>query len=366
MNDLEAAARQLVKAVDGINWDAAQVGSSIDAIHRFGEHATAEQRDFALKVLVDRLHLFSVDDGDGTAHVAITAGTLVEFGASAEPLAEVLLEKIPSVLIAARECADVCLADPRTPTEIPEDDQSDLLTEVDQCPILGEVFRDHLEQHRARAALAYLEQWTLAAVAAWTRSRADLLRAKNDPHLVELAECMAESEASWLRVLLGAQLESSWVVLCPMEERGFRVLLDGVASNQDLHVQLAAALIPRGIEGTACSDDVVAYLEGHGKTPKKKWVAGTWNLYDYRAGVLDLADGSQVPHEYWVWAEGIPNDIPQLPGEPILIIGPASVQRSWSLERTFSALPSRVKMIEELQRSAWETEMARVRTAGLD
>lgn len=366
MNDLEATARQLAKAVNGINWDAAQVGGSIDAIHQLGKGAPTEQLDRALSVLVDRLRQFSVDDGDDTAHVAITAGTLVEFGASAEPLAEILLEKVPTVLFAARECADVCLADPRTPVESPEEDEGNLLTEVDQRPILREVFRDHLKQRRARAALAYLEQWTLATVAAWTRSRANLLRAKSDPQLVELADRMAESEASWIRVLLGAQLDSSWLVLCPMEKRGFRVVLDGVVSNQDFHVQLAAALIPRGIKGTACSSEVIAYLEGRGKAPRKKWVDGTWNLYDYRAGVLDLAEGSQVPHEYWVWAEGIPNDIPQLPGEPLLIIGPASIQRSWSLERTFSALPSRIKVVEELRGSEWDFQMARVRAACCD
>lgn len=192
MSDLKAAARQLVQAVDGINWDAAQVSASIDAIHRFGERAKTEQLNLALKLLVNRLQRFTVEDGDGTAHVAITGGTLVEFGASAEPLAEVLLEKIPSVLSAARECADVCLADPRTPTDIPVNDEDELLTEVDQRPILREVFRDHLEQHRARATLAYLEQWTLAAVAAWTRSRDAVLRGRNEPHLIELAESMAE------------------------------------------------------------------------------------------------------------------------------------------------------------------------------
>lgn len=278
MNDLETAARLLVKAVDGIDWDAAQVGDSIDAIHRFGKCAATEELDAALNLLVDRLRRFSVEDADGTAHVAITAGTLIEFGASATPLAEVLLEKIPSVLRAARECADVCLADPRTPVIDSEDEQADVMTEVDQRPILREVFRDHLLKHRARAALAYLEQWTLAAVAAWTRSREGLVGAASDSRVVELAEKMAESEAHWLRALLGVQLESSWLVLCPLESRGFRIQLDGVVSNQDLHVQLAAALVPREIDGTACADEVVSCLEGHGNSPKKKWVSGRWEL----------------------------------------------------------------------------------------
>jgi hypothetical protein len=82
--------------------------------------------------------------------------------------------------------------------------------------------------------------------------------------------------------------------------------------------------------------------------------------------VLDLADGNQIPNEYWVWAEGIPNDVPKLHGESILIIGPASIERFWTLERTFSALPSRVRVTEELQRPEWDAEMVRVRAACLE
>ena len=290
----------------------------------------------------------------------MTAGVLVEFGASASPLAAVLLKRLPSVLQVARECADACLADPRTPAEVPEDEELDLLTEVDQRPVLREVFRDHLEKKRAFATLAYLEQWTLAAVASWTRSRNHLIRASCDANLGELATRMDESAAHWLRTLLGVQIDSSWLVLCPVASRGFRVLLDGVVSNQDLHVQLAAALVPRGIDGTACSDEIVAYLEGRAERPRENHVEGTWNLYDYRAASLDLSDGNKVPTKYWVWAEGIPNDIPRLAEEPALIVGPASIERSWSLGRIFSALPSRVSVIEELPGNEFEAEWTRI------
>lgn len=358
MQDLFAAVKDLTAAVDGIDWDPGLVQSSIQAIHQFGRRAAPDDLNASLQTLVERLRRFRTEDGDGTAHAALTAGTLVEFGACPDPLAKVLAEKIPLVLQAARECANVCLADPRTPAECPDDEELQILTEVDHRPILTEVFRDYLAEDRSRAVLAYLEQWTLAAVAAWTRSRESLARAVADQALINLADALAASDAQWLRTLLGVQLDATWTVFCPLQRRGFRILLDGVVSNQDLHVQLAAALVPLGIDGTACSEDVVAYLEGRTERPAK-WVAGTWNLYDYRAARLDLSDGDQVPPEYWVWAEGIPNDIPRLTGQPVLIVGPASINRSWTLARTFSSLPSRVRVVEELEPSQYDMEISR-------
>ncbi|MCA9125165.1 MAG: hypothetical protein KDB11_33550 [Planctomycetales bacterium] len=57
------------------------------------------------------------------------------------------------MLRVTREYADVCLADPRTPAEVPEGEEFDLLTEVYKKPILREVLRDPLEKKRAVATI---------------------------------------------------------------------------------------------------------------------------------------------------------------------------------------------------------------------
>lgn len=404
--ELDAAIRDLTEAVSGVDWDAERVQENVQTILGEVEDASTDELDAALACLVDRIRAHEVADGDGTAHVAITAGTLVENGADAAPLARVLLEKIPEVLRAARRYADLCLADPRTPAageddeSLDEDEDSidddevladDLdegeedwseeeaedwteedwseddedsdeleeggegeITHVDQRPILREVFRDHLAEDRGgAAALAYLGSWTLPAIAAWTRDRDCLWRASQNEELVGLAERMFDSEAHWLRHLLGAQLDARWLVLCPLESRGFEVAVDGVVSNFDLHALLAAALIPLGIPGESNPPEITDYLSGRGPAPQQNHVVGSWNLYDHRAAGHDLRDGSRVPQKYWVWGEGIPNDVPTSDGRRILVVGPAAYVRTWGVGRTFSDLDARVEVLGELDADSY-------------
>jgi hypothetical protein len=88
---------------------------------------------------------------------------------------------------------------------------------------------------------------------------------------VDLANQLADSDAHGLRILLGVQLNSTWIVLCPTQSRGFRVLIDGVVRNSDLHALMAAALIPKGIAGVANPADVIAFLEGYDQRVGDFW-----------------------------------------------------------------------------------------------
>jgi hypothetical protein len=364
-SELATAIAQLSEATRGINWSADRTQSAVDVILRASKRASSVELDQALRVLVARLRELRIDrDADGTGQIAITAGSLVEFGASPAPLADALLELLPGVLRAARRYADICLADPRTPAETPDEESDDILFEIDGRPILRAVFRSYLEKERpAAACLSHLMEWTMPSVAAWTRHRPALVRAAGDRTLVKLADELAESQASWLRTLLSVQLDATWLVLCPLESRGFEAQLDGIVSNHDLHALLAAALVPLGIPGEACSRAVISYLEGAGEAPRTNHVRGTWNLYDYRAVAYDLTDGAKVPLDVWAWGEGIPTDVPRLDDVPTLLVGPPSIVRSWSLERTFCALKSRVTVARELSATEYEERLARAKRA---
>ena len=206
-----------------------------------------------------------------------------------------------------------------------------------------------------------LREWSLPAVAAWTRDRASLQRAVADTELRVQAERLARSDAGWLRTLLGVQLDATWLVLCPLQARGFWVVLDGLVSNHDLHALLAHALTARGIPGVSNPDDVIAFLQGRDVAPTQDHVAGTWNLYDAHAAGYDLSQGRAIPTERWVWGEGIPNDVPPVDGTRVLLIGPPSIVRSWSLNRVFAALPSALNVRAELTPAEYDHWMTRLR-----
>jgi len=344
---LSEAVTALCRDVSGIDSNGEAVQADIDMMVAANRRASQAQRTAAFEILLARLRAARVEDADGVAYVAIGAGTLVESGAPASPLAEVMLEKLPDVLVAARRFADTCLAD-LPPAAEDDGEEADALVSIDQRAIPHDVFRRHVAADRAGAcALHRLRQWVLPAIAALTRERELLVRACADRDLVARARALRDSAASWLHVLLGVELDARWLVLCPLDGRGFHITVDGVVSNFDLHTLVAAALIERGIAGKAPPAQLVAFIEGRVDDAGVAGVDGVWNYYIWRAAVHDLA-AKKVPPELWVWNEGGPKDVPMFEGARTLLVGPAEYTRCWSVGRAFGALGATVRVAAEL------------------
>lgn len=340
------AARALTSDVGGVDWDAAAVQADVNALLASVQKASPSALASALDILVERLGRARIEDADGVAHVAISAGTLVELGAPPGPLAAVLVDKLPDILVAARRYADRCLAD--LPAD-KDDEDVEPIVEVDNRPIPIDVFRAHLSADRPGAsALHRLREWVLPAVASLTRDRAALRLACADPELRQRAAALRDSEAHWLDILLGVELDATWLVLCPLVERGFRLSIDGVATNFVLHTLVAEALTARGIAGARPPAQLVAFLEGRADKPRVNYVEGIWNFYSWRAAAEDLKAPHDVPHALWIWNEGEPRDVPTFEGTRTLLVGPPAVKRTWSASRPFAALSSRVSVEHEL------------------
>lgn len=348
MHALVQAAHDLCKAVDGVDWSASDVRDCHERLSA-ARDATPEELAEAAAVLVERLQHSAVDDGDGAAQVAIAAGALVERGAPAEPLARVLGAHLTSVLLSARRFADRCLEALPPASEDGDEPDDETIIQVDDRCVSRTLFRELLPLDRSGGcALVYLEQWVLPAIAALTRCRPELLRAKADKLLRDAATSMSSSDAHFLPVLLDAEMGETWTVHVPLEKRVFEVAIDGVVSNFELHTLLAAALIPAGIAAEAPSAALVAYLEGHGPPPPDSYVAGTWNIYDHRALGQPLEPANKVSPECWVWGEGRPAHVVSGSGQRVLVLGPPAYQRTWNVGRTFSALPQSIKLLREL------------------
>jgi hypothetical protein len=371
---LTALATALTDVTRGVDFDEDAV---LDVARRFSaaiDDASLADREASLALLLTRLQSGGVADADGAAHVALAAGAVVESGLPADALATVLLARLPDVLVAARRYADRCFAQPSMPPaddadddneeeEEDEDSDDDILIEVDGRGIPIAVFAAGLDDDRAGAAALYaLHEWTLPAVSAWTHSRATLRAALDDKELVAAAQAMQQSSAVWIHKLLGVQLNTRWLVVSPIERRAFRVLVDEVVANFDLHALLAAALLPRGLAGEGNAVAVTDHLSGRDVDVETDSVRGTWDLYDWRGAPL-LAAGKEVPSSLWIWGEGEPRDVPMFADERVVVVGPPSYARSWGLGRVFSALRPRIEVVDELDANAVDTWLARAKAA---
>ncbi|MEV6322579.1 hypothetical protein AB0M45_15500 [Nocardia sp. NPDC051787] len=366
MTDIVAAARDLTRVVDGVDWELARVRAAQDTLYAALDAGDGD-KDGAFTVLLDRLSRSRVDDGDGVAHVAITAGALVEAGASARRLGDVLLPKLLPVLHAARRYADWCLGQlpPHGNGQDEEDlgeTMADAALRVDDRPIPRDLFRAGMTDDRPGAtSLYWLGQWTRPTVAALTRDRVLLQRAIADRELVAAARAVADAGAYWLDVLLGVELDQTWLVLCPLEGRGFRVEVDGIADNFTLHVLLADALGRFDIPTADNPPELFDFLRGIVDDCPRNHIVGSFNLYDFRAAASDVAEPSKVAQECWVWGEGNPRDVPHFEGVRTLVVGPPWGKRIIGSDRTFWSLPADVKVVDEL--TPEETQMILARAA---
>jgi hypothetical protein len=363
MTAILALAKRLASEVDGIDWNAQAVNLTTRAILATLEDASPPEIGSAFQVLIERLKKASLQDADGVAHVAITAGTLVEHGADPAALASSLQPLLLELLGAARRYADTCL---RGVAEFESDEHEEqarenALLEVDNTPVSREQFRAHLDSDRPGAcALAYLKQWTLPTVAALTRHRLSLLAFRSNLRMVGAARALRHSDAYWLFALLTCELESQWLVLCPSHSRGFELVLDGIAVNFSLHELVSDALVRHGVPGASNSPDMLEYLRGECETRPNSPVLGSFNFYDYRAAAFDLNAPHDVPHDSWVWNEGVPDDIPHYGPQRVLLVGPPAYERTWNAGRPFSNLKSSARVVRELTSAEFDAWMARL------
>lgn len=363
--DIAQLAQELANSVGGVDYDGKEVHQKRVALHQAMPQASVDELAAALDVLVERVSTWKLEDADGVAYAALTAGALIENGAPSRPLAEVLLAKIPVVLRAARAYADLCIKDLPSQEEEEENppDEEDIMMEVDSRSVTHSVFQAHLKDDRGSAsALAMLQMWTLPTVAALSRDRELFVKATQDEGLRQLTRSLVDSPSHWLDVLLGAQLDAPWLALCPMEKRGFEIKMDGVVSNFDLHALAADALLDQGIPGERNPKDVIDFIRGNVPSRSTDTVSGTFQFYNWTAAGYDWSTRSH-PAGSWVWGEGRPEDVPFFQGVRTLIVGPQTIQRSWGAPRTFGGLRCDVTVVRELTADEYEAKMEAMRKA---
>jgi len=201
---LVEAAAELVHAVEGLDWSPAAVRDCQERMSALTD-APPEVLAEAVQVLVDRLQHSAVDDGDGASQVAAAAGTLVERGAPAEPLARILAAHLPSVLMSARRFADRCLAELPPPSDEGDRPTEDTLLAVDERYVSRSLVRELLPLDRpGGCALVFLDQWVRPAVTALSRAPLELQRARGNPVLRTAIQAMSRSAAQPLQALLEA------------------------------------------------------------------------------------------------------------------------------------------------------------------
>jgi hypothetical protein len=277
--------------------------------------------------------------------LAISCGTLVEFGADPAVLAPHLLAELPRHLALAARLRQRARTAPNDPAALLADDP---------------------DGFRSAQGLTY---FLLATMAVLCRGASFRQLARANPEITAGIAALrtAHREANFVAQVLDFTDGMELLVLVPEKELGFRVALEAVNFNFHLFTLLQAALIGgEYLPGDPPSDDVVAVATG--AAPHRHLLSDHAQFHFYTWQGL-LPDGSLAAMnlDTWVPGEARPSEIPEFEGSRIVLIGPALLgARMWDsnfFANIHDALESSAEVVEELapeQVAAW---LSRIRQA---
>jgi hypothetical protein len=372
---------------------AAASGASLDALI-----AAAER-------LIPALRL---SDPQAGGEVALTLGVLIEKGVPPKTVARPLLEAFRDTLMLLEAFITTVIAEvPEPPDDLEEAPASYWVRDRYVAPERAqELWR---RDRRLPQAHAGVELWCLPVVALLSRDRDVLKEAQGDAALLHLVDTLSDGRLRFVRMLLRLLQDEMLLVLHPEAMQGFRVRIEGVTDNFQLHTLLADALIrenrsfwrrlrdltkkersswPRladvlnersiwrhlwadahkergafqrhqgrawwrgpiwGIAGTRPWPDVIAVMRGDGPASIKELWQGTWNLYQWTA----IDDAGQLPDKvdsrHWIWNEGIPAEIASVDGVRVILLGAPTVKRIRRATRSLPHLAATLDVEEVLE-----------------
>ena len=355
MTELSRAVNDLVAAAThGVEPRALK--STVEKMLDAFDASAAPGRDAAIRSIGRALGKV---DGRGAQILALALGALVESGASPEVAWPAVGKGLSDLLDQATAFASAAVKHAR-------DEHVDTAIESSGAAVAKKMPREG-------EAWKALPSRCLAAVACLTRSKQIRKRAGKDETLVEAAWPLSDvvSEVGYLLQALRIVDDETFVVLAPGAHRGWRVTVDAMASNAELYVLLADALVGEGKPGPKTKAParlpgkrpdpraVAAIREGAHPPKGASSVKVPFHLVAWTA-VEEGGLPPTTPHEtdHWIRMEGIPADIPLGAGkERVVLLQDAPYPEPIPVAPSFESLRPEVRIERELSASEVDRAM---------
>ncbi|MEU7826497.1 hypothetical protein [Catellatospora sp. NPDC049133] len=306
--------------------------------------ASADELTTALTACADLLG--ELGPGFG-GEFAVLCGALIELGASPEPLAPVLRERLTEVAGLSAEFAAVWARE--FPGEgAPEPDPAEFETALERLD--AAIPPDHAV--RLVESWFGLQSWMRCATTLLQNSAAARRACQAEPALRAAVSALEpeREDMTWLAMLLSVLDGERLLVLHRATGRGWRVTIGGIADNFQLHTLLAATLSGSDadglLEGLTVDPAWTAVALDAPATSFGGQVTGSFNLVD--------AYGA------WIWNEGVPADIPALDGVRVVVLDPPPYVRSWDNVRRYPMMAASITLDEVLSADEAASWLGRV------
>jgi hypothetical protein len=349
-SDLVPTARELLEALGSNTWTDGRADRLIETLGQSMGRATPGESREALALLSAGLNSLEPEPAGVASRIV---GAMIEAGHDPQPARAAMLGALQTTLPLCASMVDEARAEVGEPD--PEldlnDDAIDEWLADQHAHALNEVAGRRPSALEAWQRLHEIWPGAIALLSVDPPARAEA------SELEEVAEKIEEvhEAGGWLRAMLTVLDEEPYVAIEPATRTGIVGRMSGIVENFQLNTLLMDEF-PR--DEPRVSKQAVAVARGNGPQQIDETVTGVWNLYSYGALLPggELAEATDRTYaDTWIWNEGMPADIPVLDGHRVILLGPASSERSWPAQRMFLKLPARMtaELLSEPELDAW-------------
>ena len=349
-SDLVPTARELLEALGSNTWTDGRADRLTQTLGQSMGRATPAESREALAMLASGLNALEPEPAGVASRIV---GAMIEAGHDPQPARAAMLGALQTTLPLCASMVDEARAEVGEPD--PEldlnDDAIDEWLADQHAHALNEVAGRRPSALEAWQRLHEIWPGAIALLSVDPPARAEA------GDLAEVAEKIEEvhEAGGWLRAMLTVLDEEPYVAIEPATRTGIVGRMSGIVENFQLNTLLMDEF-PR--DEPRVSKNAVAVARGSGPQQIDETVTGVWNLYSYGALLPggELADAADRDYaDTWIWNEGMPADIPVLDDHRVILLGPASYERTWPAQRMFLKLPARLtaELLSESELDAW-------------
>lgn len=345
--DLAQAARDLVDAAKTRAEPATLKGTVGRLLDGF-ERAPAAARTTAIKTLGRALPEV---DGRGAQVLCLALGALVEGGASPELVWPFVADDLHGLLDHATAFATAAVQKTK---------ERHVDTAIEKAG--SAVARKMPEEASAWNALP---SRCLTAVACLTHSKKVRKAVKNREALIEATWSLSDAVASVgdllqaLRIVDGAKL----LVLSPSLGRGWRVSVDALASNAELYILLADAIVGDAKKGLVPGKRPDRRAVTAIKSGKNAPAAAASIIAPFQLLTWTAAASGELEGDHTVWMEGLPADIPEWKHTRVVLLREGLYPRPIPVVPSFEALRPELRVEGEVSSTEVTKTLAKLRAA---
>lgn len=346
MVDLSRAARDLVAAATS-QAEAQELKRAVEKTLDAFEQSPAAARNAAVRSIAKALPLV---EGRNAQVLCLALGALVEGGAPPELVWPAVGADLHAVLDRATAFATAAVKQAK-------DRHVDTAIEI-AGPTVA---RKAPEEANAWNALP---SRCLTAVACLIRSKKVRAIVRGDVALQEAAWPLSDAVAAVGDLLQALRIvdDETLVVLAPELKRGWHIAIDSIASNSELYILLADALVGDPKKGRLSGKRpdrraVNAIHSGNNPPASAASVVAPFRLLEW------IAADHWGEDDHVIQMEGLPEDIPKWNGMRLVLLQTAPYERPIPAVPSFESLRPEVQIVSELSAAEVARAMAKVTDA---